>query len=98
MWFAAFQNYQSNPWLVHLAGKMLDNDPIVDSLLAVNPFSGDQPPKFIRAVHYKYKFAGLGSKAAKEGKWWTRKRMGEYLPVVDREMLISIYNQFGWEN
>ena len=30
-------------------GKMLENDPIVDSLLAENPFKGKQPPKHVRA-------------------------------------------------
>ena len=53
MWFAAFQNYQSNPWLLHLMGKMLENDPIVDSLIARNPFRGQKPPIRIRARHYK---------------------------------------------
>ena len=41
MWFAGFQTYQHNPWLVHLAAKMLVNDPIVDSLLLKNPFKGN---------------------------------------------------------
>ena len=53
MWFTAFQNYQSNPWLLHLMGKMLENDPIVDSLIAKNPFRGQKPPVRIRARHYK---------------------------------------------
>ena len=30
-------------------GKMLENDPIVDSLLAENPFRGKPPPKHVRA-------------------------------------------------
>ena len=30
-------------------GKMLENDQIVDSLLAENPFKGKQPPKHVRA-------------------------------------------------
>ena len=55
MWFAAFQNYQQNPWLLHLMGKMLENDPVVDSLIAHNPFKGKPPPRFIRAKHYKVK-------------------------------------------
>ena len=53
MWFTAFQNYQSNPWLLHLMGKMLENDPVVDSLIAKNPFRGKEPPVRIRARHYK---------------------------------------------
>lgn len=55
MWFAAFQSYQQNPWLLHLMGKMLENDPVVDSLIAYNPFKGKPPPRFIRAKHYKVK-------------------------------------------
>ena len=42
-----------NPWLLHLMGKMLEGDPIVDSLLAHNPFQGGTPPARIRARHYK---------------------------------------------
>ena len=53
MWFAAFQSYQHNPWLVHLAGKMLDGDPVVDSLLEANPFEGGRPPEKVRALHYR---------------------------------------------
>ena len=30
-------------------GKMLENDPIVDSLLGENPFRGKPPPKHVRA-------------------------------------------------
>ena len=60
MWFAAFQNYQQNPWLLHLMGKMLENDPVVDSLIAFNPFKGKPPPRFIRAKHYKVKMNIIG--------------------------------------
>ena len=68
MWFAAFQNYQHNPWLVHLAAKMLKNDPIVDSLLLKNPFQGQKPPKFIRARHYQYNFSKLWGKESNQGR------------------------------
>lgn len=45
MWFSAFQNYQHNPWLLHLAGKLLAGDPVVQSLVAHNPFI-DEPPRY----------------------------------------------------
>ena len=98
MWFAAFQNYQSNPWLVHLAGKMLDNDPIVDSLILNNPFKGQPKPEFVRARHYEYTFTKIGSKDYQKGKWWKRKLIGDYLPAVNRRMLQVAYDQFGWRN
>ena len=53
MWFAAFQSYQHNPWLLHLMGKMLENDPLVDSLVSYNPFKDQTAPHRIRARHYK---------------------------------------------
>ena len=34
-------------------GKMMENDPIVDSLIDRNPFKNRKPPKFVRAKHYK---------------------------------------------
>ena len=43
MWFAAFQNYQYNPWLLHLAGKILAGDPSINSLIEHNPFK-ERPP------------------------------------------------------
>ena len=96
MWFAAFQDYQSNPWLLRLAGKMLENDPVVDSLLQRNPFAGRDPPKLVRISHYKYNFVKLGGKSAKDGKWWRRKFMKNYLPPMNRASLEGIYGQFGW--
>ncbi|XP_015774556.1 PREDICTED: lipase maturation factor 1-like [Acropora digitifera] len=48
MWFAAFQNYQYNPWLIHLAAKLLANDEQATSLIAYNPFFNGTPPTFIR--------------------------------------------------
>ena len=76
---------------------MLDNDPVVDSLLAVNPFHGQKPPKFVRALHFDYKFTKLGDTSAKAGKWWTRKaKKGEYLPPVAKEILEDAYKKFGW--
>ena len=52
MWFSAFQNYQHNPWLLHLAGKILAGDPAVQSLLVSNyPFT-DNPPKYVLCSYY----------------------------------------------
>ena len=43
MWFAAFQEYGNNPWLVHLAAKVMAGDPMVDSLVQYNPFKEKTP-------------------------------------------------------
>ena len=39
------QNYQYNPWLIHLAVKLLDNDEETTTLIANNPFRGREPPR-----------------------------------------------------
>jgi hypothetical protein len=97
MWFAAFQDYQHNPWLIHLVGKMLTNDPVVDSLLAKNPFVDTKPPKFVRGRHFKYNFAPIGSSEGQKGQWWTRTYIKEYLPALDIKTLEPIYEQFQWK-
>ncbi|NWR00189.1 LMF1 factor, partial [Paradoxornis webbianus] len=44
MWFAAFQTYEQNEWIIHLAGKLLAQEEEALSLLATNPFAGRDPP------------------------------------------------------
>ncbi|XP_013382135.1 lipase maturation factor 1-like [Lingula anatina] len=96
MWFAAFQNYQHNPWLVHLAAQLLVNDEGASSLIAHNPFLGKAPPKFIRAEHYRYRYTKLGSKDALSGAWWKRKRFGNYLPPVSLAALKEFLTAMDW--
>ena len=98
MWFAAFQNHQYNPWLVHLVAKMLVNDPIIDSLLLKNPFKGqNSPPKFIRARHFKYNFSKISSEEAQKGQWWTRVYIKDYMPTFDLHSVQPYLNHFGWK-
>ncbi|KAJ8317346.1 hypothetical protein KUTeg_005250 [Tegillarca granosa] len=87
MWFAAFQNYQYNPWLVHLGVKLLANDEETESLIDYNPFSGKDPPKFIRAEHYRYRFTKIGSVDASKGRWWKRSHIGNYLPPISLDSI-----------
>ncbi len=97
MWFAAFQDYQSNPWLLHLAGKMLDNDPVVNSLLETNPFKGKPAPKYVRISHYQYRFTKAGTEDTwRSGQWWRREYWKGYMPAVSRKDLEGVYRQFGW--
>ncbi|CAM9466079.1 unnamed protein product, partial [Choristocarpus tenellus] len=63
LWFAAFQNYQNNPWLVHLVAKLMDprdeTRSRAASLLTLDPFAVDNeggggPPRFIKADLFNY--------------------------------------------
>ncbi|XP_022239177.1 lipase maturation factor 1-like [Limulus polyphemus] len=97
MWFSAFQNYQYNPWLVHLAAKLLVNDEEIMSLLAYNPFQRKMPPRFVRAEHYRYSYTKLGSRDSQRGHWWKRRYIGNYLPPVSLKTLSSVMKRFGWK-
>ncbi|KAJ7305693.1 hypothetical protein JRQ81_010059 [Phrynocephalus forsythii] len=96
MWFAAFQTYEQNEWIIHLAGKLLAEEKEILSLLAFNPFEGRQPPRWVRGEHFKYKFSRPGGKHAADGKWWIRKRIGPYFPPVDLKGLRKYFKARNW--
>ncbi|KYO30816.1 lipase maturation factor 1 isoform B [Alligator mississippiensis] len=96
MWFAAFQTYEQNEWIIHLAGKLLANEEEALSLMAFNPFEGKAPPRWVRGEHFKYKFSQPGGKHAGEGKWWIRKRIGPYFPPVNLQGLKRFYEDRNW--
>ncbi|KAM6244499.1 lipase maturation factor 1 isoform 3-T4 [Spheniscus humboldti] len=96
MWFAAFQTYEQNEWVIHLAGKLLAQEEETLSLMATNPFAGRAPPRWIRGEHFKYKFSRPGGKHASEGRWWIRKRIGPYFPPVNLQGLKKFYEDRNW--
>ncbi|XP_054848810.1 lipase maturation factor 1 isoform X2 [Eublepharis macularius] len=96
MWFAAFQTYEQNEWIIHLAGKLLANEKEVLSLMAFNPFEGEAPPRWVRGEHFQYKFCQPGGKHARDSKWWIRKRIGPYFPPVNLEGLRKYFESRRW--
>ena len=79
MWFAAMSTPDEYPWTLTLISKLLRNDREALSLFAGNPFPA-KPPRYIRAVLYRYKFAPPGSP---RHLWWTRERIGDtWLPAM----------------
>ncbi|BAU55729.1 lipase maturation factor family protein [Mucilaginibacter gotjawali] len=81
MWFAAMGTAGQYPWTYNLVYKLLHNDPGAVSLFAGNPFP-NRPPRFIRAVLYRYQFAKPGSP---KGIYWTMERLGDWIPVVSKD-------------
>uniref|UniRef100_A0A8C6WR35 Lipase maturation factor n=1 Tax=Neogobius melanostomus TaxID=47308 RepID=A0A8C6WR35_9GOBI len=96
MWFAAFQTYEQNEWVIHIAGRLLSNDSTVLSLMDHNPFQGRATPRWVRGEHYIYRFSRPGSSSAAQGKWWLRKRIGPYFPPVDLEGLRGYFQSRDW--
>ena len=45
------QNYQHNPWLIHLTAKLLVNDPGAISLIEHNPFQNGTPPRLYNCIN-----------------------------------------------
>ena len=94
MWFAAMSSPNEYPWTLHLVWKLLHNNPGAVSLFAGNPFPA-KPPRFIRAVLYRYTFARPGNAG---GLWWNRERVGEWIPALSVEdpRLIAFLKEQGW--
>jgi predicted DCC family thiol-disulfide oxidoreductase YuxK len=79
MWFAALEDPRYLTWFPRFLQAVLENRPAVMALLDTNPFP-DRPPMYVRAQFYDYSYAGREAKA--EGRWWDRRLLGLYFPVV----------------
>jgi hypothetical protein len=78
MWFASMSSPSEYPWTLNLLWKMLHNDRTALSLFAGNPFPGT-PPRYVRAVLYRYKFAKPGNP---QGLYWNREKVDIWLPPI----------------
>jgi hypothetical protein len=94
MWFAAMASPADYPWTLNLVAKLLHNDPAAVGLFARNPFPR-QPPRYIRAVRYRYTFARPGNA---EGRWWNRERVDIWLPALSANdpRLLAYLRAAGW--
>jgi lipase maturation factor 1 len=83
LWFASLGPWQRNPLVPRTEEHLLINDPDVLALFGSNPFP-DKPPKQVRAVLWQYWFTSLSQKRL-TGDWWTRRLLGVYAPVLERD-------------
>jgi hypothetical protein len=91
LWFAAMGRPEDYPWAFNLVWKLLHNDGQTLGLFAGNPFPG-KPPRFIRAVLYRYSFS------ADNKHFWTREKLGNWLPPmsVNDKPLANYVKEMGW--
>ena len=80
MWFAALETPQENRWLIALVFRLLQDSRDVSGLLRRNPFP-DKPPRYIRAMFYRYRFTTLDERH-QIGAWWKREELREYFPAL----------------
>jgi hypothetical protein len=94
MWFASMSTPDQYPWTLNLVWKLLHNDPGALGLFGGNPFP-EKPPRYIRAVLYRYEFAPPGNPG---GNWWKREELGLWLPPLsaDDPRLLDFLKQAGW--
>jgi hypothetical protein len=78
MWFAAMQPPPT--WFGRLLMRLLEGSPDVLALFDRVPFS-DHPPRYVRAVLYRYRMTDLATRRA-TGEVWQRELLGLYFPVV----------------
>ena len=83
MWFAALGTPRENPWFVALVYRLLQGSHEVNGLVANNPFP-DKPPRYIRAMFYRYRFTTV-DELRQTGAWWKREELREYLPTLSLE-------------
>jgi hypothetical protein len=93
MWLAAMSSPNQYPWTLHLIWKLLHNDRGALGLFRSNPFP-DKPPRYIRAVLYRYSFVPPNP----EGLWWKRERLGLWLPPLEANDpdLKQLLRRAGW--
>ncbi len=75
-------------WFLRFVLRLLKGDKAMLGLMRVNPFSAD-PPKVVRAVFYRYCYTDARTRR-ETGAWWTREKLGMYLPEVSLEMLKDV--------
>ena len=86
LWFAAMSTTpHRHPWFSRLLAKLLEGDVAVRSLLARDPF-GDDPPEYVRAVRYRYRFT-TPEERRETRQWWHREHPGPYVPPVSLDTL-----------
>ena len=83
MWFAALDPQRQAHWLLPLAQRLLENDPLALGLLdaAANPFP-DEPPRYVRLLLYRYRFT---TPADASDDWWARELLGPLTEPIARQ-------------
>lgn len=94
MWFACMSSAEEYPWTLNLVWKLLHNERGAVSLFGENPFP-HKPPRYVRAVLYRYRFAKPGNS---QGLYWDRETLGNWLPAmsVNNPLLINSLKNAEW--
>jgi hypothetical protein len=79
IWFSAMHEQPRDPWLFHLAWKLLDGDRTIRDQLH-DPFAGT-PPRWVRIQRYRYHLQPYSAPT-----WWTRELVDpEWLQPINKD-------------
>lgn len=95
MWFAALTVPQRAPWIHDLVFRLFQAEPAVLRWIE-SPF-GDEPPKYIRIISYRYRFTetGASTEHADVGRWWTRSNPRLWLGPIARRVPTVTHEPLG---
>ncbi|MBD0839785.1 lipase maturation factor family protein [Streptomyces sp. TRM68416] len=79
MWFAALSPAYAGSWFGTLVERLLENDRATLKLLRRSPFPPDEPPRYIRARLFRYRYT-TWRELRETGACWERTYVREYLP------------------
>jgi hypothetical protein len=80
--------YGYSLWFLRFVKGLLVGDRAILRLMGRNPFP-EQPPAFVRALFYRYRYTD-GKQKRETGAWWTRELLGVYLQTVSMEALKEV--------
>jgi hypothetical protein len=93
IWFAAMHEAPRDPWVIHLAWKILDGDRTIRQLIAVDPFDG-QPPKWLRIRRFLYRLQPYSADA-----WWSRELVDDaWLQPINKQSagFAEVLSRYRW--
>lgn len=98
MWFAALGSYHENPWLIHLAYRLLIGES--DVLKLMGPQAFQTTPLYIRANLFLYNYSQQASHGNSESTWWVRNLVKEYFPPLSWQepTLLEFLKHHGYLN
>ena len=80
LWFASLSDWHLNEFVPFTEERLLSGEPDVLALFMSNPFPSS-PPRYVRAVLWRYWFTSMEEKRT-TGNWWRRRFLGIYAPEL----------------
>jgi lipase maturation factor 1 len=80
LWFASLSDWHVNELVPFTEERLLSSEPDVLALFKSNPFPSS-PPRYVRAVLWRYWFTSMDEKRS-SGNWWRRRFLGIYAPEL----------------